>query len=211
LTWLLLKKKINKNLVITGFAVLILFDLIGVNLRYVNADDFVAPRHMEQPFTPTAADKQILEDKEHFRVLDLSGNPFNSARASFFHNSLGGYHGAKPRRIQDLYEYQISKGNQEILNMLNTKYFILENQGQFLAQPNPEANGNAWFVEKVKFTQTSTESFLALKDFDSETTAIINKSFSDLVKKDKFDPAKTDTIYLKNHQPNKMVYEYSIK
>src|SRR5690606_40002158 len=78
-------------------------------------------------------------------------------------------------------------------------------------QPNPEANGNAWFVEKVKFTQTSTESFLALKDFDSETTAIINKSFSDLVKKDKFDPAKTDTIYLKNHQPNKMVYEYSIK
>src|SRR5690606_6824295 len=101
LTWLLLKKKINKNLVITGFAVLILFDLIGVNLRDVNADDFVAPRHMEQPFTPTAADKQILEDKEHFRVLDLSGNPFNSARASFFHNSLGGYHGAKPRRIQD--------------------------------------------------------------------------------------------------------------
>jgi hypothetical protein len=210
LTWLLLKKKLNKNLVMAGFAALILFDLVGVNLRYVSPDDFVKPRDMEQPFTANAADKQIMKDDGHFRVLDLSGNPFNSARASFFHNSIGGYHGAKPRRIQDLYTHYISQGNQEILNMLNTKYFILENQGQFLAQPNPDANGNAWFVEKVDFTENTTESFLALKDFDSETTAVVNKRFSDLIKKQSFNPAESDTIYLKNHQPNEMVYEYSI-
>lgn len=210
ITWFLLKKKVNKNLAMAGFAVLILFDLVGVDLRYVNEADFVKARDMEQPFTANAADKQILKDDGHFRVLDLSENPFNSARASFFHNSIGGYHGAKPRRMQDLFSHYISQGNEEILNMLNVKYFILENQGQYLAQPNPDTNGNAWFVKKVDFTKNVTASFLALKDFDSETTAVVNKVFSDLVKKQRFNPWETDTIGLKSHSPNKMVYEYSI-
>ncbi|HET8809911.1 MAG TPA: YfhO family protein [Flavobacteriaceae bacterium] len=206
--WFYLKEKLNKNFAIIGFGILILFDLVGVDRRYVNNEDFVRPRAMETPFQANAADQQILEDEGHFRVLDLSEDPFNSARASFFHNSIGGYHGAKPGRYQELFSHYISQGNQEILNMLNTKYFIIENQGKYLAQPNPDANGNAWFVENVELYDSANEVFLALEDFDSEVTAIVNSEFSEFIDQQKFQQDSTAVISLEKYAPNKLVYQY---
>ncbi|HET8838740.1 MAG TPA: YfhO family protein [Flavobacteriaceae bacterium] len=208
--WYYLKGKVSKNMAIGGFAILILFDLVGVDRRYVNNDDFVSSRQMETPFQPNSADLQILKDKGHFRVLDLSVDPFNSSRASFFHNSIGGYHGAKPGRIQELYSHYILQGNNEVLNMLNTKYLILENQGQIFAQMNSEANGNAWFVDSVKIASSVNEAFLSLGKINTKTTAVVNEKFSDHLKKTKFQTDSTARINLVSYEPNELKYEYSV-
>src|SRR5690606_30081438 len=110
------------------------------------------------------------------RVFEVQGN-LASARASYFHKSLGGYHAAKPKRLQELFDYQISNNNLEILNMLNVKYLIqVDEQGQEFPVQNPDANGNAWFVGNVKFVNSADAEMKALDSLDSKTTAIINRT-----------------------------------
>ena len=110
---------------------LTLVDLWAVDKRYLNDSNFQRET-VTQQFLPTAVDQQILQDKDlSYRVLNLS-NPFNEANTSYFHKSIGGYHGAKLRRYQDLIERQISQNNKQVLNMLNTRYLI--------TPPNPQAN-----------------------------------------------------------------------
>src|SRR5699024_160277 len=145
-------KKQSKTIWITSIVcVLVLIDLVGVDRRYVNKDDFVQASIMNQPFQKDGADMEILKDDGHFRVYDVTRNTFNSTHASYFHNSLGGYHAAKPKRMQDIYDFYLRDDNHMgIINMLNTKYIIIaqENSGA-IAQRNPFANGNAWFVDNV--------------------------------------------------------------
>ena len=209
LIWAYLKNKVNKGLAIGGLALLIVIDLVGVDRRYVNNEDFVQERQMKKPFQANAADQEILKDNGHYRVLDFSGSPLNSARASYFHNSLGGYHAAKPGRIQELFDFYIYDGNQQVLNMLNTKYIILSNQGEVMAQPNPQANGNAWFVNEVKFVGNANEEILALDSLNTKQTAIVNKKFSAEIPQQKFTTDSTAQIQLKSYQPNELVYSYS--
>ena len=123
--WLLLKNKLKSLLAIVLLTVLILFDLISVNKRYVNADDFKISRKIEEPFKATAADKIILQDKTHFRVVNYTVDPMNDGSTSYFHQSIGGYHAAKLGRYQELFDFQIAKNNVQVLNMLNAKYFIV--------------------------------------------------------------------------------------
>ncbi|GGZ50371.1 YfhO family protein [Mesonia mobilis] len=209
LIWAYLKNKVNKGLAIGGLALLIVIDLVGVDRRYVNNDDFVQERQMKKPFKANNADQEILKDDGHYRVLDFSGSPLNSARASYFHKSLGGYHAAKPGRIQELFDFYIYEGNQQVLNMLNTKYIILTNQGQVMVQPNPEANGNAWFVDEVKFVDNANEEMLALDSLNTKQTAIVNKKFSAEIPQQQFSADSTAQIQLKSYQPNELVYSYS--
>ena len=108
--WFFLKAKLKQGTAIALFALLILIDLVGVDRRYVNSDDFVVARVMTHPFQENFADKEILKDTDYFRVYDVTSNPFNSGRASFYHNALGGYHAAKPARIQDIDNFYLSKG-----------------------------------------------------------------------------------------------------
>ncbi|MGM1054278.1 MAG: YfhO family protein [Bacteroidota bacterium] len=206
LIWLFLKQKVNKNLVIAGFVLLILADLIPVDRRYVNNDDFVSARAMNQPFQPTAADAQILQDPGHFRVFDLAESPFNTGRTSYFHNSIGGYHAAKPGRIQELYDFYISRNNMEILNMLNVKYFIIPTEEGVQAQQNPEAFGNAWFVYNIKWVENPNEAILSLGESKLDSTAIINVEYKNLVPTDlETDPSAE--IELISQQPNELVYK----
>ncbi len=209
LIWAYLKNKLNKSLAIGGLALLIVIDLVGIDRRYVNNDDFVQERQMKNPFQANAADQEILKDDGHYRVLDFSGSPLNSARASYFHNSLGGYHAAKPGRIQELFDFYIYDGNQQVLNMLNTKYIILSNQGKVMAQPNPQANGNAWFVDEVKFVENANEEILALDSLNTKQTAIVNRKFSAEIPQQQFAADSTAQIQLKSYQPNELVYSYS--
>lgn len=208
LIWIYLMGKVNRNIVIGGFVILFLIDLIGVDLRYVNRDDFVQAREMNEPFNMQQADAAILEDTSHYRVFDVSGNPFNTGRTSYFHNALGGYHAAKPGRIQDLYDFYISQNNMKILNMLNVKYFIVPTEEGNRAQQNPNAFGNAWFVEKIQWVDNPDEEILALKDADVQTTAIVNNKFREDVNEDfNFDPDAS--VELKSQQPNELKYETS--
>lgn len=207
--WLFLKQKITRNIAIFGIGLLIIFDLVVVDRRYVNSEGFVRSSVVNNPFQPTAADREIMQDETHYRVFDLSGSPFNTARTSFFHNSIGGYHAAKPGRMQELYDFYLSRNNLQVLNMLNTKYFIVPTEEGIVAQENPETNGNVWFVEEVKFVENANEEILALERINTEQTAIVDQKFADLLPLKDFPTAPTSNIELTSYQPNELTYQYS--
>jgi hypothetical protein len=201
--------KIKKYYLIIGLAFLFLIDMWPVNKRYISNDDFTTRREVRQPFQPTAADATILQDPDpHYRVFNLTQDPFNEARTSYFHKSIGGYHGAKLRRYQELIEHHIGQNNMNVLNMLNTKYFIVpgdDNRPQ--AQRNPGALGNAWFVSKARWVANADEEMEALNDFNPSEEAIIDRRFESMV--NGF-AATVDTaayIALVDYKPNELLYE----
>ncbi len=174
--WLLLKNKLKSLLAIVLLTVLILFDLISVNKRYVNADDFKISRKIEEPFKATAADKIILQDKTHFRVVNYTVDPMNDGSTSYFHQSIGGYHAAKLGRYQELFDFQIAKNNVQVLNMLNAKYFIVsDSDGNLEAQQNRAANGNVWFVEKIKVVASANDEIRALDSLNTKKEVVVNQ------------------------------------
>ncbi len=210
--WFFLKGKLKEITVISVLAVLIVIDLVGVDRRYVNNDDFVQARVMEQPFQKNGADLQIEKDDGFYRVYDATTNAFNSGRASYYHNALGGYHAAKPGRMQDLNEFYISRGNIGMLNMLNVKYIITQSEnGGAVAQRNPYANGNAWFVENVILADNVNDELLLLDSLDTKKTAIIHSKFKEELPLEKISRDSTATIDLVKHEPQHIVYETATK
>ena len=197
-----IKQKISENIVIIAFACLIVFDLVGVDRRYVNNDSFVSSRAMTKPYQANKADLAILKDEESFRVLDVESRL--PAKSAYFHNSLNGYHAAKLSRFDDVYSFYISKNNPNILNLFNVKYVIASDEEQG-AYPfvNPDANGNAWFVKRVKSLNSADEELLALEQLESKELAITTDK--DL-KSENFLVDSTATITLKTVQPNKLEY-----
>ena len=206
--WMFIKKMINKNVTILLFAILILFDLVAVDKRYVNEEDFVSKREIEKPFQASIIDKEILKDKSHYRVINWVVNPMNDGSTSYFHNSIGGYHAAKPRRYQELFDYQIAKNNIEVWNMLHTKYIIYpDNEGEARLQQNMETNGNAWFVNEVVFVETADEEIMGLDSLKTKEKAIINTSFKTDLNNSIFKKDSLDMIKLISYQPNEIKYE----
>ena len=171
--WATIQQKIKKEIALLIIGFLIVFDLFQVDKRYVNATNFVEPSMLKKPFTATKVDTEIQKDKSHYRVLNLTGNPMNEARTSYFHNSLGGYHAAKPRRYQELFEREIAKMNEQTINMLNTKYIIFQDkQGNLTYQKNPDANGNAWFVSSIYFAKNADEELQILDTLNTKIGAV---------------------------------------
>lgn len=206
-----LKKKISQNAVLVIFAVLILFDLVSVNRQYVNTDNFIAAKRVDNPYQATPADLQILKDNTHFRVLDVSpegqGKP---ARSAYFHNSLSGYHAAKLKRFDALFDFHISKNNPEVLNMLNTKYIILgDESGRVEASTQyTQPNGNAWFVSNLETVDTANDEILALDSLQTKTEAVILKSsFDNLNLKQNYNVDSLSSITLKEFKPNYLKYQ----
>ncbi len=208
LVYFFIQKKLKSQWVLLSIGLLIAADLILVNQRYVNESDFVPKHQMEKPFTANQADIQIKQDESRYRVLDLSGNPFNSARASFFHHSLGGYHAAKPQRIQDVFDYHIVKGNQEVLDMLNVKYQIYPDENKMLVEENTNTNGNAWLVNKIIWVKDANEEILALNNFDAKNQVIIHEEFKDLISSKSLEKTENSSISLQTHQPNRLTYSF---
>ena len=210
--WFFMKGKLKKGFAIAALSVLMIIDLVGVDRRYVNEDAFAQAKLVDEPFQMNGADEQILKDEGHYRVYDATTNAFNSGRASYYHNALGGYHAAKPGRMQDLFEFYISKGNIGILNMMNVRYIITQTKnGGPVAQRNPYANGDAWFVENVLPAENANEEIQLLDSLDTKKTAIISKEFISKIPSQKIERDSTATIELFSHQPNKLVYETSTK
>ncbi|REE82216.1 membrane protein YfhO [Lutibacter oceani] len=206
--WLFLKEKINKNVVLIGFVVILLFDLVNVDKRYVNNDFFVAARKVDKPFQASSIDKEIMNDKSYYRVANFTKNIMADGTTSYFHNSIGGYHAAKPRRYQELYDFHISKGNGEVLNMLNTKYLIGANEeGEVGYELNEGANGNAWFVSKIAVVANANEEITALDSLNTKTSAVIESSIISSDFKTQYPLDSTATIKLTLYKANELVYE----
>ena len=210
--WLFLKQQLKYTTSIIAFAVLILFYLVQVNLRYVNADDFKEARVIDKPFKASTADLQILKDKSHYRVANFSTDPFQDGRTSYFHKSIGGYHAAKVGRYQDLIEFQLSKQNMQVYNMLNVKYFIIPgDDGEEVAQQNPDANGNAWFVKNIKYVQTADQEIRALDSTLTKSTVVVNEN--NIHKKINFSTEVDSLAYIRltEYSLNSLTYETSSK
>lgn len=207
--YLFLKKKLSQNLTIIVFAGLLLFDLVVVDRQYVNNDDFTSALRVDKPYQANAADKEIFKDKGHFRVFDMSSEGQSKpGRAAYFHNSLLGYHAAKLGRYNDLLDFYIYNNNLNVLNMLNTKYIIVEDDNGIFPYTNREANGNAWFVSQVKVVADANEEIKALDSLNNKTTAVVEKSVaSENNLKPQYEVDSTTTITLKEFKPNYLKYE----
>jgi len=210
LLWAFLYSKVNKTYVYIILGALILLDMFAISKRYLNNESFTAKTKVETPFTPTQADQQILQDPDpDYRVFNLTVSTFNDASTSYFHKSIGGYHGAKLRRYQELIENQISKNNMSVLNMLNTKYFILPGEDrQPTAQRNYDALGHAWFVEGYELVDNADLEMAAISVFNPGDTAIIDKRFESAL--ETFVPGRDSSasIELTAYAPNHLSYQY---
>ena len=207
--WLYIKNKLAVSTAVILVGVFMVADLFFVDKNYVSNKDFVSAREVDVPFEATNADLQILQDSSHYRVLEVDGN-LSSARASYFHKSIGGYHAAKPRRIQELFDYQIANNNKEVLDMLHVKYIIQsDEEGKQFPTLNSNSNGNAWFVQNVKFAANPDEEMKALSKFDSKKEAIVNqKEFGTFFKSasSSFKVDSTATLKLTSYKPNHLKY-----
>ncbi len=207
--YLFLKKKLSENLAVVVFAVLLLFDLVSVDRQYVNNDNFTSALKVDKPYQANEADKQILKDKGHFRVLDMSSEGQSKpGRAAYFHNSLFGYHAAKLGRYNELMEFHVYKNNMNVLNMLNTKYIIAEEKGNIFPYTNTEANGNGWFVSELIQLTTANAEIKALDSLDTKTKAVTTMSdFSTKPEVINYQLDSTASIQLKAFKPNYLKYE----
>lgn len=196
------KKIISSNLLIVLFLIIGSYDLVGFNHNYVNSDDFVKSKNVEVPYKANKADVSILNDKSKFRVLDLTSN---STKASYFHNSVLGYHAAKLSNYDALLKFYISKNHMPVLNMLNVKYFISKNDNdEFEAYVNEDANGNAWFVENIYKVDSQNEAILSLDSLNLNKSVVSTK-----IRSQKFKILDNSTINLVEFKSNYLKYTAS--
>ncbi|HUX59154.1 MAG TPA: YfhO family protein [Bacteroidales bacterium] len=218
--------KLQKGYTILLMAILILLDLWTVDKRYLNADRFVRPSIIQKSFTPTAADAFILKDTSINRVLNLATSTFNdNSPTSYFHKSIGGYHGAKLKRYQELIDTALIRNfaliqdaksiadlqsiinNSQALNMLNTKYVIYNPDAPPMI--NEDALGNAWFVEKPLMVENANKEISAINYFDPSNEAVINNAFKDQVTHSFYPVSENEKIELISYQPDELHYKYT--
>ncbi len=198
-----LKGKVKVMAAVLIVAGIVLVDMYTVNKRYINADTFTSHYEVaDQQFTPRPVDTQILQDKDmNYRVMDLQH--FGEAMPSFFHKAVGGYHAAKLSRYNDLINNQIAKNNIQVLNMLNARYIIMDDNTM---QRNPDALGNAWFVDSLTYVNTADEEMAFLDKFNPAVSAVADAKF-----KQQLGEAKAvqpgDTIYETSYAPNHLTYK----
>jgi len=229
LIFLYSNSKIRKGWFLLGIGLLVFIDLVIIDQRYLNNDNFIKAQKAEVPFTKSVSDKYILKDKNpDFRVLDITKSTFNDASCSYFHKSIGGYHGAKLQRYQDLIEYYLQPEisaiagvlksgvtiemidnmffKQQVLNMLNTKYVIYNPDA--LPLINNSAFGNAWFVEDVVFVEDADEEIEALGINNLISTAVVDSKFMSQINDVNFGKSHTSSIKLDSYAPNKLEYSF---
>ena len=211
-------------------ALLVVADMWPVNKRYLNNDNFVSERESRAIFDPSAADQAIIRDTTEYRVLNLTvPDPFSDGTTSYYHHSVGGYHGAKIRRYQDLISTHIGGEINTLasvlqnatvmsdldgafrglnaLNMLNTKYVIINPDATPLV--NPEALGNAWFVDSCSFVSSPEEELLLVGIIDPATVAVVNESFADELGEIASATDESGRIELSDYRANRLTYTFN--
>jgi len=228
LTWLYASKKVKMAWFIAGLALLVTVDLWTVDRRYLSKENFVSKKQNETVFVASQADQAILSDPDpDYRVLNLTRSPWQEALTSYYHKSLGGYHAAKLARYQDLIDGYLTPSiqaiigvlnsqptvaevdsvlaAQQVLNMLNTKYFILNPAGQPLL--NRSAMGHAWLAQDYLLVNNANEEYAALGSTNLTKTAVVDKRFADMLSEDLIHPGPKGTVDLTEYRPNRMTYQ----
>lgn len=226
LIWAFWKFKFDKKYFIAAMILLVLLDMWTVARRYLDKKDFVAAGKVEKPFELTRSDEMInrLEPKPTYRVLNVDANTFNDASTSYYHQSIGGYHGAKLKRYKELIDYYLGPAaeyvrsgtqsnnmetrlyveNHPVLNMLNTKYIIYHSDGGIMR--NDRALGNAWFVSEYKVVANADSELLSLQKFNPAITALVDKRFDDELKGFSVAKDSAGKITLDSYEPNHLIY-----
>jgi hypothetical protein len=212
-------KKISPAAFYFFLSFMILMDIAIVDRRHLTKENYKRKRE-SGAFVATEADQEIMKDKSYYRVFNINlQQTFLEARTSYFHNSLGGYHGVKLRRYQDLFDsclvnqttrliQNIQSGNMDlsrygVINMLNAKYLVFGPQRENVIT-NPSANGNAWFVHNVVTANSPNEELEKLCQVDTRTTAVVNTTEFNV---GSITPDSTASINLVDHNPNQLKYE----
>ncbi len=213
LLWALIKQKIKAEFAFALFAIAILIDMWAVDRRYLNNENFVEASAIEQQFQAREVDQLILRDTDpNYRVLDLTIPTFSSANATYFHKTVGGYHAAKLKRFQEVLDKQFSNSiNQDVLDMLNTKYIITADQSaqSQRMEVRSTAAGHAWFVPQVTYVKDADQEMTAISSFDPKKEAFVNNEFKPLIDEKKLGPVQNASIKLTSYRPDNLVYEYS--
>lgn len=208
--YLVITSKLKVEYAIGGLALLVLVDLWAIDKRYLNETNFTDESEYEQYFRPRQVDLQILQDTDiHYRVHDVTADPFNSASASRNLKTVGGYHAAKLQRYQDVIERHLRTGNMDVLNMLNTKYFIVKGQeGQPTVQQNPGALGNAWAVKAIQYVKNADEEISALEKFKPDSLAFVDVRYKNDLSALPSNLTGNAKVSLTSYHPDKMVYSF---
>ena len=202
------KQFIKKNLAIYSIIALVIIDLWQIDKKYVNADQFVSHSTVNSPFIKTTADKAILQDNSDFRVFEPERG-FSNARTSYFHKSISGYHAAKPKRMQNLYDFYIVKNNLDVLNMLNVKYIISNDpENPIGVTRNSNALGNAWFVKKAIIVENDNQELLNLVEVNLQTTLVTQAK---ALNNNNFVLNDLNSITLSSRKANELIYKSSTK
>ncbi len=227
-----ISEKLKANLAIFLLAFLIFIDLWSVDKRYLNADKFERPSSIQKALAPTPADTYILNDKSHYRVLNITVSTFNdNSPTSYFHKSIGGYHGAKLERYQELIDTSIIRNIELIqaagsnaktiedfqaaftftsaLNMLNTKYVIYHPSAPPLE--NPYALGNAWLVEKPLIVENANAEISAINNLNPAKEAVVDKKFKDQITKEAYPVLENEKIEFVSYLPDVLTYKYTAR
>lgn len=230
LTWFFANKKLKLIWFLAGLALLITVEMWMVDRRYLNNDNFVSKREQENTGAASQADAIILQDPDiHYRVVNLTVNPWADGTTSYQHKSIGGYHGIKLRRYQDLIEAYLSPSlqniitvlnsrptaqkvdsvmaAQQVLNMINTKYLILNPASAPLQ--NRAAFGHGWLVNDFKIAENADEEYLSLAATNLRSTAVVEKPFASLLSEDMKHQQITGQVELTGYKPNHMTYKVS--
>jgi hypothetical protein len=211
LSWLLIKNKLKATSGIVLLAIVILIDMWAVDRRYLNNDNFIEESAIARQQNPREVDKLIMRDRGlDYRVLDLSSNPFTNANTSLYHNSIGGYHAAKLMRYQEVIERQFTNAiNEDVLDMLNTRYLITSDGESERMQNRSTAAGNAWIVDRIIYVKDAEEEMNAIDSFNPKEVAIVGEEFRSLINSDKLGTSANATIELVDYRPDHLIYEYS--
>ena len=217
--WFFIKGKLAQTTTVIIIGIIMVGDLFFVDKNYVSNDgkQFRSIREIDQPFEETAADKEIRKDQSVYRVYELQGRL--QGRTSYFHKSVGGYSAVRPRRYEQLFDYQIDKQLSDLgkiinpetmmltksipmLNALNVKYLIVQtNDGESVAITNPHINGNAWFVSELKTVNSADEEIKTLEKADTKNMAVRSK-MSD------FEKSSISAIYKKDSLASIQIVEF---
>ncbi len=222
--------KVKSSLMISLLGILFLLDLVPVDRRYLNDDNFSHKRKLDTLIEPSKADKMVLQDQTQYRVLDASVNIFNDASPSYFHKNIGGYHAAKLRRYQELINMQLESeigrlfgafgraktleqinpvlDSLGVLNMLNMKYVIYNKEAPPLL--NHSANGNVWLVKNIRIAEDANQEMKLLGEINTRNEVVVDKQFASKLPA-RIIPDTTAIISLKSYQPNHLIYSFDSK